>query len=191
MRKIHLLMHTSLDGFVAGPNGEFDWVRVDDELMEIALELTDNADTVLYGRVTFQMMENYWPTAGDKPNASRHDIEHSKWYNSVEKVVLSKTMKKAITKNTRFIGDNILDEINQLKRKPGKNILIIGSPSFVHLLMKQNLIDDYWLFVNPIVLGKGIPLFSGIKDKFQLKLLRSKEYSIGVIALHYERKSVN
>jgi len=191
VRKLILLMHTSIDGFVAGPNGEMDWIRVDDELFEIAVKLTDDADTALYGRVTYQMMESYWPTAGDKPTATKHDIEHSRWYNIVEKIVLSKTIHQSNLRNTKFIGDNIPGEINKLKREKGKNILMIGSPSSAHTLMQQDLIDDYWLFVNPVVLGKGIPLFAGIKDRLQLKLLTTKTYSIGVVALHYERNSVN
>jgi dihydrofolate reductase len=86
-------MHTSLDGFVGGPNGEMDWIDVDDEMFEYAGQRTREADTALYGRVTYQMMESYWPTAGDQPTATKHDIEHSKWYNSVAKVVVSRTMK--------------------------------------------------------------------------------------------------
>ena len=191
MRRLILLMHTSLDGFVAGPDGEMDWIKVDDELFEISVKLTDNADTALYGRVTYQMMESYWPTAGEKRTATKHDIEHSRWYNKVEKMVLSRTIQQSNLRNTRFISDNIPSEVNKIKQETGKNILMIGSPTATHTLMEQDLIDDYWLFVNPVVLGNGIPLFAGIKDRLQLKLLTTKTYSIGVVALHYERNSVN
>ncbi len=92
MRKIISFMHVSLDGFVAGPNGELDWVKIDQEIFDYVGKRISEGDTALYGRVTYQMMENYWPTAGDKPKATKHDIEHSKWYNKVYKVVLSKTM---------------------------------------------------------------------------------------------------
>jgi dihydrofolate reductase len=95
MRKIVVFMHTSLDGFVAGPNGEMDWITVDEEIFDYASGRTNESDTALYGRVTYQMMEAYWPTAADQPGATKHDKEHSAWYNKVLKVVLSKTMKNA------------------------------------------------------------------------------------------------
>src|SRR6185295_8539790 len=136
MGKLVLFMHTSLDGFVAGPNGEMDWIKVDDEMFEYAGDRTNVADTALYGRVTYQMMQGYWPTAGDQPNASKHDIEHSRWYNKVTKVVLSKTMDKSNSTNTVFIKSNIAEEIEKLKNQKGKNILIFGSPTAVHTLMR-------------------------------------------------------
>ena len=154
MRKIVLFMHVSLDGFVAGPNGEMDWIIVDDEIFDYAGNRTNEATTALYGRVTYQMMESYWPTAADKPNASKHDIEHSTWYNKVPKVILSKTMEGANLHNTKIISNNVPDEIMHLKQQEGKDIIIFGSPSAAHSLMKENLIDDYWLFVNPILLGE-------------------------------------
>jgi dihydrofolate reductase len=88
-------MHISLDGFVAGLNGEMGWIKADEEIFNYAGKRISEGDTALYGRVTYQMMENYWPTAADKPTATRHDIEHSKWYSKVHKIVLSKTMKGA------------------------------------------------------------------------------------------------
>lgn len=181
-------MHTSLDGFVAGPNGEMAWINVADEIFDYAGARTDEADTALYGRVTFQMMDSYWPTAADQPSASKHDIEHSRWYNSVEKVVLSTTMEGDPAKNTRVIGNDLPAQINALKQQPGRNILMFGSPSAAHALMQHNLIDDYWLFVNPVVLGQGIPLFRDVPGPMQLKLETSVTFSSGVVCLHYERQ---
>src|SRR5690242_13021991 len=106
MRKLVLFMHTSLDGFVAGLKGEMDWIHVDEELFDYAGNRTNESDLALYGRVTYQMMESYWPTAADQPNPSRHDVEHSRWYNKVQKVVLSKTMNGATLKNTKIISGN-------------------------------------------------------------------------------------
>lgn len=178
-------MHTSLDGFVAGPNGEMDWIHVDEELFGYAGRETSNADMALYGRVTYQMMQAYWPTAGDQPGASKHDIEHSKWYNEVTKVVLSTTMKGQEINKTIIISDDIASEIKKLKRGEGKNILMFGSPTAAQSLMRHNLIDDYWLFINPVVLGEGIPLFSGTKHL--LKLLSVQSLASGVVGLHYEK----
>lgn len=179
-------MHISLDGFVAGPNGEMDWIKVDEEIFEYVGKRISEGDTALYGRVTYQMMENYWPTAGNKPTATRHDVEHSKWYNKVHKIVLSKTMKDAGLTNARIISDNLSDRINELKqsRNDGE-VLLFGSPTATHSLMQHNLIDGYWLFVNPIILGQGIPLFVDIKDKIKLNLLNTQQFSCGVTELNY------
>ena len=188
MRKIVLFMHTSLDGFVAGPNGEMDWINVDDDMFEYAGKQTDEADIALYGRVTYQMMESYWPTAGDQPNATKHDKQHSSWYNKVAKVVLSKTMQGVNLANVNIISNNVPNEIIKLKQATGKNILIFGSPTAAHSLMAENLIDDYWLFVNPILLGEGIPMFKGIRDRTKLKLVATNTFSSGVVCLNYEIK---
>ena len=187
MRKLILFMHTSIDGFVAGPNGEMDWIIVDEEMFDYAAQQTEQADTALYGRVTYQMMQSYWPTAADKPKASKHDKEHSAWYNKVEKVVVSKTMQGENLPNTKIISDNIAAEIITLKQETGKNILMFGSPTVAHVLMSKNLIDDYWLFINPILLGEGIPLFKDIKETTKLKFVASEIFSSGVVCLHYQK----
>ena len=188
MRNLVLFMHTSLDGFVAGPNGEMDWINVDEEIFDYAEQRTQAADTALYGRVTYQMMEGYWPTAADQPNPTRHDIQHSKWYKNVAKVVLSRTMQGAKLANTQIISDHLVEEINQLKHGPGKEIIIFGSPSAAHSLMGAKLIDDFWLFVNPVLLGRGIPVFKDINEKTDLTLVKSHVFSSGVVCLHYTLK---
>lgn len=178
-------MHISLDGFVAGQNGEMNWIKVDQEIFDFVGKRISEGDTALYGRVTYEMMENYWPTAGTKPNATKHDIEHAKWYSNVHKVVLSKTMKGTELTNTTIINDNLSDSINRIKHQPGSDILLFGSPTATHALMQQNLIDGYWLFVNPIILGQGIPLFVDIKDKIKLNLLTTNQFTCGVTELNY------
>lgn len=182
-----LFMHVSLDGFVAGPNGEMDWIQIDEEMFEMAGERTKEADMALYGRVTYEMMEGYWPTAGEKPNASKHDLEHSTWYNQVAKVILSKSMQGQVLPKTAIISDNLLEEITQLKQQPGNEIIIFGSPGASRSLMELDLIDDFWLFVNPILVGTGIPLFANLKDRIKLHLVSSRVLASGVVALHYEK----
>jgi dihydrofolate reductase len=190
MRKIISFMHISLDGFVAGLNGEMDWIKVDEEIFDHVGKRISENDTALYGRVTYQMMENYWPTAADNPTATKHDIEHSKWYNKAQKIVLSKTMKDSGLANTKIISDNLLDRINEIKQSGpvlsgSKEILLFGSPTATHSLIQLNLIDGYWLFVNPIILGQGIPLFVDIKEKIKLKLLTTRQFNCGVTELNY------
>src|SRR3569832_296224 len=126
MRKLIVSMHISLDGYAAGPNGEMDWIHVDDEIFHYVGNITDNADTAIYGRVTYEMMDNYWPMAANKPDASKHDIQHSRWYNKVDKVVLSNTLKSNEEKKLTIINGNIHEHINKLKEHPGKNIQMFG-----------------------------------------------------------------
>jgi dihydrofolate reductase len=185
MRKIISFMHISLDGFVAGPNGEMNWIKVDEEIFDHVGKRIGETDTALYGRVTYEMMENYWPAAGDEPDASKHDIDHSKWYNKAHKIILSKSMKNADLPNTTIISDNLRDRINEIKQQAGSEILLFGSPTATHALIQQNLIDGYWLFVNPIILGQGISLFVDIKDKIKLKLLTTRQFICGVTELNY------
>lgn len=183
MRKIISFMHLSLDGFVAGPNGEMNWIKVDEEIFDHVGERIGKGDTALYGRVTYQMMESYWPSAGDKPNASKHDIEHSKWYKQVRKIVLSKTLQSAGL--TEIISGNIPEKINAIREGDGEDILVFGSPTATHALMQLGLIDGYWLFVNPVILGKGIPLFTNINEKVKLTLLTTRQFTSGVTELNY------
>jgi len=180
-------MHTSLDGFVAGLKGELDWANIDDELFDFVATMTDTADTALYGRVTYEMMQSYWPKAGEQPNATKHDKEHSAWYNKVSKVVLSKTISEKGLDNTTVISGQLADNINKIKKQDGKNILIFGSPGASQSLLNEGLIDEFWLFVNPIILGQGMPLFKDITGTTKLKLVESKTFPGGVIALHYEK----
>ena len=185
MRRIVLSMHVSLDGFVAGAKGEMDWIKLDDEIFDLVGRFTNEADTALYGRVTWEMMDSYWPNAGDTPNASKHDVEHSQWYNKVDKLVLTKTLRGRKADKTKFISDNVFSEINSFKQAPGKNVMIFGSPTAAHSLMEYNLIDEYWLFVNPVLLGQGIPLFGIIKSRINLTSLETIFFRCGVTALHY------
>lgn len=187
MRNLIFFMHTSLDGFVAGLNGEMSWINVDETLFDFVATMTAEADTALYGRVTYEMMQSYWPNAGEQPNATKHDIEHSAWYNKVSKVVLSKTIQQTGLHNTKVISDQLSDNINKLKQENGKNILIFGSPRASQSLLNEGLIDEFWLFVNPIILGQGMPLFKDINGTTTLTLVESKTFASGVIALHYKK----
>ncbi len=187
MRKLVLFMHVSLDGFVAGPNGEMDWIHVDEELFDYSGQRIDAANMALYGRTTYEMMQSYWPTAAEKPDATKHDIDHSRWYNKVEKIVLSRTMQGIHLPNTTIISENLTEAIGALKESQNGEIVIFGSPGAAHSLMAEGLIDEYWLFVNPILLGEGIPVFADIQQKIALRLVNSHVFSSGVVCLHYER----
>jgi dihydrofolate reductase len=180
-------MHVSLDGFVAGPHGEMDWIRLDDELIEYVDQVTASADTNLFGRVTYQMMEGYWPTAAEQPDATRHDIDHARWVNNVSKVVFSSSLDSVQWQNSRIVKGDAAEEIARLKQQSGKNMIIIGSPTFSAALMRQNLIDEYWLNINPIALGSGQPLFKDLDARLNLDLLAVRTFHSGVIGLRYSK----
>jgi dihydrofolate reductase len=185
MRKLVSFMHISLDGFTSNSKGQMDWILADEEMFEIAGEQTLKSDTALYGRGTYEIMEAYWPTAADLPNATKHDIEHSAWYKSVQKIVVSKTLKSSEIKSAKLFSENLRDEIRKLKNEKGKEIVLFGSPTLTHSLMNENLIDEYWLFINPILLGQGNSFFKNLSHEIKLKLLMSKTFVSGVVCLHY------
>ena len=186
MRKVVLLMHVSLDGFTSGPNGELDWAIVDEEMEHYVDNLLSTVDTALYGRVTYHMMESYWPTVPANPASSKHDIDHALWVENVSKIVFSKTLEQVTWKNTRLVKDHIAEEISKLKHESGGDIMTFGSPSLVHTLIQHRLIDEYRINVNPIVLGGRIPLFKGVKESMTLKLVEAKAFRSGVVGLHYQ-----
>lgn len=184
MRNLILSVHMSLDGFVCGPNGEMDWIHVDDDLFNYIVNLTNRSDAAIYGRVTFQMMDAYWPTAAEQPNASKHDIDHSTWYNRVEKYVLSNTLTTSNPNVTVLSGD-IATKIKEIKSQPGESLLMFGSPSAAHSLMQFDLVDELWIFVNPIILGEGKPIFINFGQPKKLELIESQTFASGIIELHY------
>lgn len=185
MRKLIVSANISLDGYVAGPNGEMDWIHVDEELFNYIVKLTNQSDAAIYGRVTYQMMDAYWPTAAEQPNPSQHDIDHSEWYNRVEKYVLSDTLTLSKPKLTVLSGD-IAQKVTSIKSQPGESILMFGSPTAAKSLMQLNLVDELWLFVNPILLGQGINFFPGRSQHTGLELIESSVFSSGIIELHYQ-----
>ncbi len=186
MRKLILVVHTSLDGFVAGLKGELDDFNAGQENLEFVCKLTEEADTALFGRISYELLNSYWPTAKDRPNATKGEILYSNWYNKVNKIVISKTMTNASFNNTIIISGNISNAIMKIKEQKGKNILIFGSPSVSQTLMQFDLIDNYWIFINPTIFGQGIPLFVVLPYKIKLNLMAKKQFLNGEIALNYE-----
>jgi dihydrofolate reductase len=187
MKKLVSSIIVSLDGMVAGPKGEMDMFKVEEEFFGMANQLTEAADTALYGKGTYEIMQAYWPTAADKPNASSHDKEHAAWYNTVPKFVLSTTMKSADAPNATIISHNVAEEIKKLKQQDGKAIQIFGSPGVVRSLTQLNLIDEYQVFIYPVIIGQGIPLFKDMNQFINLRLLSGKMLKSGAVALHYGR----
>jgi dihydrofolate reductase len=186
MRKVILSNEVTLDGFFAGPKGELDWHIVDEEFNQYAIDLLSKVDALLFGRVTYQLMADYWPAAATNPATPKSDLEIADKMNNLPKIVFSKTLQKVEWKNTRLVKENIAEEISKMKEQPGKDMVIFGSGSIVSTFMQHGLIDEYRIIVNPIILGNGNPLFKGIKDKHNLKLLKTKVLGSGVVILYYE-----
>lgn len=180
------ILHTSLDGFVAGPNGELEWFENTGEHLDFVNELTNGADALLMGRISYQMLDSYWPSAKDAAEAKHNEIAYSNWYNKATKYVISKTQNKSQANNTSYITRDIKEAIVAIKNQKRDNVLIFGSPSIFQLLSSFKLIDEYWVFVNPIIFGTGIPLFASMNEKIKLNLLEIKKISNGEVALHYE-----
>ena len=186
MRKVILSNSVTLDGFFEGPNKELDWHIVDEEGKEYAIDLLGNVDALLFGRVTYQLMADYWPAAATNPSTPKSDLEIADKMNNLPKIVFSKTLQEVKWNNSRLVKENIAEEISKMKQQPGKDMVIFGSGSIVSIFMQHGLIDEYRIIVNPIVLGNGNPLFKGIYGKQNLKLLRTRVFSSGEVILYYE-----
>jgi dihydrofolate reductase len=186
VRKVIFLIHMSLDGFVAGPKGEMDWIVYNDELEKYSHDLHSSTDAAIYGRVTYQMMESYWPTVLTDPSATGGALDHARWLDKATKIVVSRTLDSVQWKNTVLIRDNIGQEMAKIKRQPGKDLWLLGSPTLAQAFMKHDLIDEYRINVNPVVLGNGKPLFGGLDKPLNLKLLEARTFTVGVVALRYE-----
>ncbi len=183
MRKLFSFNMVTLDGFFEGANHDISWHNVDAEFNEFAIAQLHEIDTLLFGRVTHQMMASYWPT----PEAVKNDPIVASLMNQTPKVVFSKTLGKAEWDNTRFIKDHVADEISKLKKQSGKDLAIFGSANLMSTLMRLDLIDEHRVMVNPVILGTGTPLFQ-TKDKFNLRLLRTRAFGNGNVLLCYEFK---
>ncbi|MNU96938.1 hypothetical protein D3C71_869930 [compost metagenome] len=188
MRKLVLFLHASLDGFVEGPNGEMDigWIAYDADLEKHAKEILSTADTVIWGSGTYQMMYSYWPSVSSDPTASQHERDHAEWIEQTSKIVLSTTLDKVEWNNSRLVKEDAEEEIKKLKQQPGKDMVLLGSPRLAHYLMQLDLIDEYKITVSPVLIGSGLPLFQGLKEKINLKLIENKTFDSGAIGLVYQ-----
>lgn len=188
MRKVILFMHVSLDGFVCGPNGEQDWMTMNDGEMGESLvsELLTTVDTMLVGRVLYQGFASFWPSAATNPESPKELAEFANWMQNTQKIVFSKTLTTVKWANSRLAESNPADEVARLRQQPGGDMVIFGGAGTVSAFTELNLIDEYRIKLEPIVLGAGKPLFKTINDRIKLRLLKAKSFNSGVVGLHYE-----
>lgn len=185
MRKLHM----SLDGFAGDKNGDLGFLTYNEELQQFADEVVKTVGAPVYGKNTYHLMEGYWPTVLNDPNAKGHSLAHARWVQDIPKIVFSTTLASADWNNTTLIKDNIEEEVIKLKQQPGKDLVIFGSPGLSKSLMRLGLIDEYLLTVHPIILGEGSSLFETPAQTNKLKLVESKTLGSGVITVRYANRS--
>lgn len=184
MRKVIYSMSVSLDGFIETPNRGIDWVIVDEELHTFFNDQAREMGTFLYGRRMYEIMVDYWPTADTKPSSFPYEVEFARIWKNMPKIVFSKTLDK-VEWNSRLVRDNIAEEITKLKAQPGKD-LSLGGPTIASTFMQLGLIDEYQLFMNPVVLGGGTPFFPTLHNPINLRLIETRAFGSGVVYLRYQ-----
>lgn len=182
MRKLIVFNLMTLDGYIAGPDGDISWHNVDEEFQELANAASNSGNTLLFGRVTYELMASFWPT----PEAIGTDPVVAAGMNRSEKVVFSRTLQKAGWNNTRLVKDDMTAEVRRLKQQSGKDLTILGSGSIVSQLAQEGLIDEYHVLLNPVVIGRGKTMFEGLKNRLNLKLAVTRKFGNGNILLKYE-----
>jgi len=188
MRNIIVSMRVTLDGFIAGPNGEMDWMEefIDESLANYESELQKTVDTTLFGRVTYQGFESFWPQVARDPASPMGLVEYADQLNAMRKIVFSKTLSRAEWNNSVVVKEIVPEEIIHMKQEPGRDMVIYGSASIVRTLTNLGLIDRYHLLVYPVVLGSGKPLFQDIVHMVKLSLVSTKTHPSGVVVLSYQ-----
>lgn len=184
MRKVIFFNLISLDGYFEGPDRDINWHHVDEEFNEFAIQQTGEFGALLFGRVTYELMAGYWPTEA----ANRDDPEIARLMNSLPKIVFSNTLDNAEWENTKLVRDNIVEEVTTLKEQSGKDIAIFGSSDLAVTFIDLGLIDELRIMINPVVLGDGKTLFSGIKSRLDLNLIKTRTFKSGNVLLYYEIK---
>lgn len=184
MRKIVMFNRVTLNGYFAGPNGEIDWFIHDPEV-DRALHACMDADTMLLGRLTYEMFAGYWPHVLSNPESSEGDRVLAAELNEMTKVVFSTTLQRVTWENTRLLQDGIVEEARRMKEEEGGDIVIFGSGTVVKQLSDAGLIDEHLVVVTPVILDNGMLLFEDVRRE-ELKLRSAKGFATGNVLLHYQ-----
>ncbi len=185
MRRVIYEMMMSLDGFIARPNGDLDWVIITEDLHSFINTREADVDTHLYGRRMYETMAAHWPTAAQNPDAPNYEVEYARIWQGMQKVVFSTTLER-VEWNSRLVRDNIVDEVNELKALPGRD-MSLGGAGIAASFMHHGLIDAYQIYLQPVVLGSGIPMFPSPNSTHNLELVESVTFDSGVVFLCYQR----
>jgi dihydrofolate reductase len=182
MGKLSVFNFITLNGFYKGVNNDIGWHKHGEEEGEFSAEGAQSDSVILFGRVTYDMMYSFWPT----PMAMESMPVVADGMNNSEKIVFSRTLKKADWNNTRIISSHAVEEIKKLKKALQKDMIILGSGSIVTLCAEHELIDTYQIMIDPVAIGNGTPLFNGMKRQLDLRLTSTRTFKSGVILLNYE-----
>ncbi len=182
MRRVLFFMMVSLDGYYEGKDRQIDWHNVNEEFNDFAIQQLNEVDTLLFGRVTYDMMASYWPT----PQARTDDPVVAEKMNNTPKLVFSHSLRDAKWENTRLVKDDFAAEVTRLKAQPGKDMIIFGSSDLAVSFLEHGLLDECRIMINPVVLGQGKSLFTGIHDRLKLKLLKTRTFHSGNVLLYYQ-----
>jgi len=190
MRKIIVSMNVTLDGYMAGPECELDWhfKSWNEEMARATAEQLSRADTILLGGITYRGMASYWTSTPVSLLAPREDLDFADMLNRYPKVVFSKSMSTVNWNNSRLAKKDIAVEVDELKHEPGKDMIIYGSGKIVTILTKLGLVDEFRMWVHPVVIGCGKPLFKDLQKALQLQLFKTETFRSGVVILFYEVK---
>ncbi len=183
MRKIILALQVSLDGYFEGPNRDIDWHMVDDELHRHFNEQLRTMGAFLDGRVTYQLMAGFWPTADQDPESTPPMVEFAGIWREMPKIVYSKTLERAGW-NTTVVRDVVVDDVLALKAQPGGD-LALGGAELADSFRRLGLIDEYWIYVHPVLIGRGTPLFKPTDSRTPLSLAETRKFGNGVVLLRY------
>jgi dihydrofolate reductase len=186
MRRIKLQIQLSLDGFVSGPQGEMNWLvwDWDNVLKNYVALLTDSADTFLMGRATGEGMAVYWPTVPANPESKEEEKWMAEKLNNSPKIIFSRTVTHINWTNARVAND-IVEEVKELKKEPGKDIILYGGAEIVSSFICENLIDEYHLFINPVIIGEGKTIFKNVRETMGLKLVNTIQSNTGIVILQF------
>ena len=188
MRKLKLQVQMSIDGFIAGPNGEMDWMvwNWDDDLKNYVTALTQNVDTIVLGRKLAEGFIPYWDSVAADP--ANPEVAAGKKFTDTPKVVFSKTLSQSAWNNTVLANGDLVDQITKLKQQNGKDIIAYGGATFVSALLKHSLIDELHLLINPTAIGNGMPIFKDLESRQNMVLEKSRAFDCGIMLLHYQPK---
>ncbi|WP_377267153.1 dihydrofolate reductase family protein [Peterkaempfera sp. SMS 1(5)a] len=185
MRKIILMMSVSLDGYIEGPGRRIDWHLVDDELHTHFNDRLRTMGAFLNGRVTYQLMAEFWPTADSDPASTGPMVDFARIWRDMPKIVFSRTLERADW-NTTVAHEVSVEEITALKAQPGGD-LALGGADLAAAFLRHDLVDEFWIYVHPVLIGRGKPLFPDSASKVDLRLVETRPFGNGVVLLHYER----